>query len=126
MDNKKKKAKDYAGLFLKIAGIFFIIMILTMFFSAFLNVKNLYLFFEIARAIVLLSMFLFFVSVIHHQFENKRILWGIINTILLIYGLLLWREDIDEAMFLLAICFISCLVYGITLKIRKIYIYKMV
>lgn len=110
----KKEAKDYAGLSLKVVGISFISLILIMIFSTILNVIDVstrYLIFEITRAIVLVFIFCFFVSVIHSQFKDKRILWGIINLIFLISYLSLWGSNIDEAMLPLVIGFISCLVY---------------
>ena len=114
MVNKKKEAINYIGLSLKVAIISFIALILIMVLSTILNIIDTsirLLIYETARTIVILSLLYFFVSIIYNQFRNKRILWGIINIFLFIIGISLWWEDIDEALFPLAICFVSCLVF---------------
>ncbi len=112
--NKKKEAINYTGLSLKVAIISFIALILIMVLSTILNTIDTsicMLIYETARTIIILSLLYFFISTIYNQFRNKRILWAIINTFLLITGISLWFEDIDEALFPLAICLVSCLVF---------------
>ena len=114
MINKKKSAKDYARLSLKIIGISFISLILIMILSTILNIidtSTRMLIYEIIRVIVLISISYFFISVAYYQFKNTRVLWAVINLILLVSYLSLYGNDTEEAMIPLVIGFISCLVY---------------
>jgi len=118
----KKEMKDYTGLSLKIVGVSFLIMLSAMCLgatiSSFIDDIHNSLCFEILRVFVLgsygvvvLSILYFFISVIYNQFKDKRILWGIINIILLISFLYLRSEESDDAMLPFIILLISCLKY---------------
>lgn len=121
----KKEKKNYTGLFLKILGISFLvltsIMVLVLLFIPNLEIPPDTLLSEIIRIFMLglygvlfLSMFLFFVLVIYSQFKDKRIIWGIINTIALIiyFGSYLYDKEVSESGILaFIILIISCLWY---------------
>ncbi len=124
----KKEIKDYTGLSLKIIGISVFALIIFMVVGSI--IWNTYsLSFQIFKLLVLgstwvvvLSLLYFFISVIYSQFRDKRILWGVIDIILLITFLYLKGEKSDYAMLVFVILLISCCKYYfsyIKLKFRK-------
>jgi len=105
-----KKEINYTNLSLKTAVVSLIIMFVAMYFGSVTN--------DLHRGLVLgsygvaaLSLLYFFVSMIYHQLRDKRILWGIINVILLIFFLSLRSNESDYTMLPFIIVLISCLKY---------------
>ena len=118
MPKKKGKTKNYMNLSLKIFGISVIAIFVFLGFGFLVNDNLNSLPFKIVLTLIygsfgvlVLSLLYFFVSVICNQFRDKKILWGVIDILLLISFLVLRRENGNVVSIYFAIALTSCLYY---------------